>query len=122
MQNDLRNQQKIVGPGAYALPPILGKKRMMSNLENSPAYSIGSSLRMSSVEAKPSAALDKTHKSLGSPGVGYYQPKFVLPRSPGFAPVSEERFLEPSSTKAPVKLPISHVQDIFFTKPKRFGV
>jgi len=108
------------GPGAYVLPPILGTKRTISNLENAPAFSIGSAVRMSAEET-----YGTTKNSLGNkiitPGVGYYHPKFVLPKSPGFAPVSEERFLEPKDSKNQ-KLPISHVKDINITKPKKFGV
>jgi hypothetical protein len=111
-----------LGPGSYELPPILGKKRIISTIHNTPAFSIGSSIRLLSGNSCDTI-LEKsnvTNSLLGTPGVGAYHPKFVLPKSPGFVPTTEERFknLESASEK---KLPIMYVKEINL-KAKKFGV
>lgn len=106
----IQYHQKYLGPGAYELPPILGKKRVVSNLSNTPAFSIGRSARVIAVE-NDALKIEKSDskKSPVTPGVGAYFPKFVLPHSPSFVPLRAKRFME--ELKNDKKLPISYSQE-----------
>ncbi len=116
----------MVGPGAYELPQIFGKHHFVSNVSDTPAYSIGSSARLMLESGSGGTLPVADSMGLGrrpnlTPGVCYYSPKFVLPKSPSFVPTRAKRFGEEDDPTKEKRLPITHVQDIF-DPPKRYGV
>ena len=94
---------------------------MVSNIKNTPSYSIGKAHLASIVEMDMGINKKLSDQAL-TPGVGYYDPQFILKKSPRYAPTNERRFLYESKVTTVRRLPLMHEDDINLIKPKKYGV
>lgn len=99
---------KGLGPGAYDLPPILGKNRINSKLTNTPAFSIAQSTGVT-IAGNGSLIVNKDHSGFSTPGVGSYNPKHFHLRFPSYAQLKEKRFHFEDQKE--IRLPIMYAKD-----------